>query len=477
MSRRYPALALVLVALGAIVFSARETSEADVATFSLAAQGWMPFVPEVTGATETWFCPGVPASGIDGDEGAVTIANRGEHRLIGSVLLMNETSETRRLEIDIDGWSSATVDLDATLPGAVVGAVVEIDGGGAVVEQTSFQFAGTSVAPCANATSDTWFLADGFTVDGSLDQIILTNPFEQTVVANLEFATREGSRAPASYTGLTVPARSVRVIDLGAPGAGAQGEPILAVSVEASRGRLVVGRSQRFRGGGRFGSQVTVASPVLRDQWWFVNGDKDSGVSERFSIYNPTAEVVEVDVVFVGIDRPVGVDPIAVPARQVVIFESGPEPDLAEGRHATVFATQAKESVVVERAITRVADDGISTSVLLGATPRQDGYLASRWFVSAGPSTPTDDAVVLLNADNTPATVSVFAVGTSGPVLVPGLEQIELPPSSLLTIDLTDPVVIDRQLIIESTGRIFVERSFSTGVGSARTSSWAVPAG
>lgn len=477
MSRRYPALALVLVALSAIVLSARNTTDAEVATFSLAAQGWMPSAPAVTGSTETWFCPGVPASGLDGDEGTLTIANRGGDRLVGSVLLMNDRSETRRLQVNIDGWSSATVDLDATMPGQFVGAVVEINGGGAVVEQTSFQTVGSSVAPCANATSDTWFLADGFTVEGSLDQIILTNPFEQTVVANLEFATREGSRAPASYTGLTVAARSVRVIDLGAPGAGAQGEPILAVSVEATRGRLVVGRSQRFLGGGRLGSQVTVASPVLRDQWWFVNGDKGPGVSERFSIYNPTAEVVEVDVVFVGITRAVGVAPIAVPARQVVIFESGPQADLVEGRHATVFATQAKESVVVERAITRVGDDTISTSVMAGATPRQDGYLASRWFISSGPSTPTDEAVVLLNGDNTPATVSVFAVGTSGPVLVPGLEAIELPAASLLTLDLTDPVVIDRQLIIESTGRIFVERSFSTGVGGARTSSWAIPAG
>ncbi len=96
--------------------------------------------------------------------------------------------------------------------------------------------------------------------------------------------------------GLTVPARSIRVVDLGAPGAGAQSEPILAVSVEVSRGRLVVGRSQRFLGGGRLGTQVTLASPALRDQWWFVNGDKGPGVSERYSIYNPTDNQVEVDV-------------------------------------------------------------------------------------------------------------------------------------------------------------------------------------
>ena len=156
-------------------------------------------------------------------------------------------------------------------------AVVEVEGGGALVEQQAFHPSGDSSAACANATSDTWYLADGFTVDGSLDQIVLTNPYDQTVVASLEFATREGSRAPGSYSGLTVPARSTRVIDLGAPGAGAQGEPILAVSVTSTRGRLVVGRSQRFLGGGRLGTQVTLASPAPRDQWWFANGRKGAG--------------------------------------------------------------------------------------------------------------------------------------------------------------------------------------------------------
>ena len=132
--------------------------------------------------------------------------------------MFNERSENRRLELAVDGWSMATVDLDATLPGEMVGAVVEVEGGGALVEQQAFHPSGNSGAACANATSDTWYLADGFTVDGSLDQIVLANPYDQTVVASTRVRHREGSRAPGSYSGLTVPAQ-YRVIDLGAPGA------------------------------------------------------------------------------------------------------------------------------------------------------------------------------------------------------------------------------------------------------------------
>ena len=334
------------------------------------------------------------------------------------------------------------------------------------------------MAACATTTSDEWYLADGFTVEGSLNQVVLTNPFEQTVVVNLEFATREGPRRPASYRGLTVPARSVRVVDLGAPGAGAQSEPTLAVKIEASRGRLVVGRSQRFLGGGRSGTQVTLATSVLRDQWWFVDGDKGSGISERYSIYNPTDDQVEVDVIFLGIESPISVDPIVVPARQVVTFDSGPLADLPEGRHATVLATSTAEpSIVVERAITRTVDEQVATSVIVGATPRQDLYVATTWYLAAGPSEATPAGLIVYNADNAAGTISVSAVGTSGPVPVPGLQDVPILAASFVVIDLTDPLVLDRQLVIESTTRVFVERSSSTGRGNTRTSSWAVPAG
>ncbi len=476
MTRRLPALLALLISVGALVVGTRSQLEATMPTFSVSANGWMPSAPPIGGLTETWFCPGVPATGVDGVEGEIVIANRTSERMVGSVLLVSTDQEPLRLALDVDGWASATVDVDDLLPGAVVGAVVEIDGGGGVVEQRSLQPSGDSVAACANATSDTWYLADGFTVDGSLDQIILTNPFEQTVVANLEFATQEGSRRPQSYRGLTVPPRSIRVIDLGAPGAGAQSEPILAVSVEATRGRLVVGRAQSFVGGGRSGTQVTLAAPALRDQWWFADGAKGPGVSERFSIYNPTDEQVEVDVIFVGIDTPVLLDPIVVAAREVVTYDPGDEADLPDGRHTTVFA-QSQSSIVVERAITRTVGDTTATSVLLGATPRQDAYVASTWHVGVSPDEPTEDGLIVYNADNTAGTVTVSAVGQSGPVPVPGLEAIPLNGAAVMTIDLIDPIVLGRELVLESTSRVFVERSFPTGRGDTRSSSWAVPAG
>src|SRR4029450_9331334 len=74
-------------------------------------------------------------------------------------------------------------------------------------------------------------------------------------------------------------------------------------------------RSQRFLGGGRLGTQVTAASPAPRDQWWFANGRKGSERTDRYSIYNPTDDDVEVDTIFLGI--PEGIEADRMPVRAV----------------------------------------------------------------------------------------------------------------------------------------------------------------
>jgi hypothetical protein len=475
--RRIPMLVLAVLALAVVVTTARDTVAVERALFSPAATGWMPSAPTADRLTESWFCPGVPATGVEGVEGSVVIVNRSPERRVGSVLVYNETAENRRLALDLDPWASSFVDLDLTLPGAMVGALVEVEGGGVLVEQQSSRPSGNSSAACANATSDAWFLADGSTAEGSIDQIVLSNPYDQTVVASLEFATREGPRAPGSYSGLTVPARSVRVIDLGAPGAGAQGEPILAVSVQASRGRLVVGRSQWFLGGGRLGTQVTLASPTPRSQWWFSNGDQSEGTVERYAIYNPSDDDAEVDVIVLGVDVPFFPEPIVVPSRQVVVFDPSEVADFPTGDYSIVLSTLAEESIVVERATTQVLDDEIGTSVIAGAVSRPDGYYANSWYVVQAPARPTAQALAIHNADNGAGTVTVSVIGSSGPVPVPGLTDVPLGAAQRIELDLTDPLVLGRPLLVDATNRVFVEQWFPTGRGDLRVASWAIPVG
>jgi hypothetical protein len=147
------------------------------------------------------------------------------------------------------------------------------------------------------------------------------------------------------------------------------------------------------------------------------------------------------------------------------------------GRHASVFSTLADPSIVVERILTRPAGDSVATSVVLGAPPRVDGYVASRWHLGIGPSEPTTAALVVYNVDNVDGTITIEAVGPGGPSAVPSLTDVPIGAGQVITIDLVDPDALDTELIVQSSNRVFVERSLPRGNGLEGTSgSWALPA-
>ncbi len=526
MSRRsIPGLLLVVVGLIGMVVIGRDTPPREPPFFASTGGTWMPAVGASGVLTGSWFCPGVPASDAEGVGGTVVISNRDAAQLVGRYTVLTEEGVVADESFSVGSWTQTTIDVDAFTNASFASVVVEIEGGGGLVEQRAEHPLGDSVAPCSNDTSATWYVADGYTLEDSVETLILTNPFDEPVVASLRFSTEAREAQPGQFGGFTVPPRSVRTISIAE--LGARDEPIISVAVEATAGRLVVGRAQEYRGGGRFGYDVSLAAPELRDQWWFADGERADGVEETYSIYNPTDDEVEVTVFFGGLPLDSsGVnegDPIVVPPRRSVIFdptsdrssdvvegvvEGGVEGDVAgevdgepgvdegaeaseddgfvelqpvstelpEGRHATVFSTLAQPSIVVERVITRPADGSIATSVVLGAPPRPDGFVPNTWHMGIGPSEPTEDALVIYNIDQVEAAVTVSVVGPDGPSAVPSLTDVALPSGSIITLDLVDPDVLGRELIVTSSSRVFVERLLPRGNDlPGRSGSWLLP--
>jgi hypothetical protein len=478
--RAIPAVVLLLVGFAALVAVGREQPAEPTPYFTATAGAWMPSVTDNPALTGSWFCPGVPATGEDGVGGEVVVANRDDEQLLGRFTILTPDGVGASDTVVVEPWSRTAIDVDAYVTAPFAGVVVEIDGGRGFVEQRAQHPAGDSVAPCSDSTSDEWYFADGFTVDGSVETLVLTNPYDDAAVVDLLFATQAGESTPAAFQGFTILPQSVETIPIA--DLGARDEPVIAVKVAAERGRLVVGRAQHYLGGGRLGYDVSLAAPALRDQFWFADGEAGDGITETFAIYNPTDDDVQVDVVFLGIPLDAGysdVAPIDVPAHQVVVYDPSADQDaeLPPGRHASVFSTLAEPSVVVERVLTRPAGDAVATSVVLGAPPRTDGYVASRWHVGIGPSEPTSQALVVYNVDNVDGTVTIEAVGPGGPSPVPALTDLPIGAGQVITIDLVDGDVIDRELIVQSTNRVFVERSLSRGNGLPGSSgSWALPA-
>lgn len=488
MNRRIPAMVLAVLALAGAVAATRYQPQRDEAVFGLFEAPWMPHAVESGEVTEAWFCPGIPATGVDDTGGILRIANRRGEPSAGTAVLFNDKSETKRIDLNIPAFSVQEIDVAAELKGEITSAVVEIAVGGTLVEQVSKTPTGNSIAPCSNSTSSNWYFADGFTTDGSRERILLSNPYDQPIVAKLTIAVTAGARDQADYRNIPVPARTVKIIDLGTVGSGVQDEEMVAVTVTALRGQLAVGRVAEFAGGGRSGVQVSTASPALSDQWRFAGGRKGEGIVERYSIYNPTEAPIEVEAVVLGPTagtdaqgNPILIDIPTIPisAGHIAEFDPSSIDGFPDGDYAVVFSTLSTPSIVVERATTQTIAGSTNTSVIAGATARPiDQYLPTQWQVPAGPADALEAALIVHNLDLTPGTLTIYAIGANGPVQVPGMIDLPLPNSdAIMRVDLSAPEVLGRQLIIQTTNRTTVERWYRSGRGDTRTVAWAFPTG
>jgi hypothetical protein len=518
-------IGLIVVGRGAVGPNERrcegeiDPSSCTTSYFAATGDSWMPAVGVSGALTGSWFCPGLPASGDDGVGGEVVVSNRESTAIAGRYQILTQEGVVVDEPFSVEAWSQTRIDISGRVAAvAFASVVVEIEGGAGFVEQLARHPLGNSVAPCSNDTSPNWYVADGFTLEGSVETLVLTNPFDEAVVANLRFSTEARESEPGQFKGFTVLPRSVRTIPIAE--LGARDEPIISVAIEATSGRLVVGRAQEYQGGGRSGYSIVLAAPALDDQWWFADGERSAGVRETYSIYNPTDDDVEVTVFFGGLPLSASAvndnrDALLVPSRRVVVFdpyadsttteapptseappsseappasepagEDGvilesvdPVVDFPEGRHSAVFATLSEPSIVVERILTRPFDDTIFTTSVLGALPVPvTGFVPNTWTLGIGPTAPTEQALVVYNIDQVDATVTVSAVGPAGPEAVPSLTDVALASGGILTIDLVDPAVLDRELIVTSTSRVFVERLLPRGEGlPGRTGSWLLP--
>ena len=96
--------------------------------------------------------------------------------------------------------------------------------------------------------------------------------------------------------------------------------------------------------------------------------------------------------------------------------------------------------------------------------------------MAIGTDLPLEDVLVVLNATGSEGTVTVKTLGVGGEVPVPGMEAIPLPASGVITIGVTDPTALGHPLIVESTQRIYVERSLPRDPNlRGRSGSFALP--
>jgi len=471
-TRRVVALALlVLAALVVVGTSANDVKRATV-TF---AESPRPGTPRLAVGDDvvsaTWFCGGTAALGAadNGEYGGDVVAtNPGETAATGTVTILTIDRDPVVVPFSIEPRSQSTIDLDEIVTANYVSAVVEVDRVEVAVEQRSLHPAGDVLSPCANTTSSEWYLADGFTASDSDLRLLMSNPYLSPAIVDITISTAQGPRSPSELQGYVIPPRSLRVLNL--EEAGFRDEPVVAASVLATSGRILVAKDQHFLGSGRLGHVTSLGAPALGDEWWFADGEKGEGVTERLVIFNPTEADVEADVIVLGLDETAGViEPttLTVPSREVVVYDTSAIAALPDGRHGLLVSTLSEPALVVERVITRPTGESVSTSVLLGA---EGASLSTRWLASVTPTVALEGALVVLNVSPNPANVDVLSVGPGGEDPIPQLSDIAIPANGWRAIDLVDAVSLGRPIVVRSDQPILVERRIERNQRGSGTS-------
>ena len=476
MNRRLPALVVALGLAGALASVVSRETTPTTAVFATASEPGTPrLVIRGDTVSSTWFCGGTPALGAseNGEYGGeVILTNPTDSPASSVVSIFTIDRDPIVVAVAVDPRSQQIVDLDAVVSAPYVSAMVEVDRPEVAVEQVSRHPAGDAVAACTTTTSDEWYVADGFTAAGSDLRLLVTNPYPSAAIIDVEISTAAGPRTPGELQGYVVPPGSLRVLNL--EDAGFRDEAVVAVSLVASTGRVVVAKDQHYLGGGRLGHLTALASPATSDEWWFADGAFASDVAERLVIFNPTDTDVQADIVVLGVpglEADYDSTALTVPSREVVVFDVAGVPGLVEGPHALLVTTWSGPSLVVERVVTRPAGQSVVSSAMLGA---QGDALASEWFVSVTSTDGSQPSLVVLNVSPEPVTVEVSSIGPGGPEPVTSTVGLVLEANQRREIALDD--VAGRPIVVSASDVVVVERLIErndSGIG--RLSSLALP--
>ena len=448
--RRVATIAVVLVVLvGGGLLDRRSRPPASTAE--------LPPVPVAAAAearSSAWYCAGATAAKDGAADGTVVVANAGSRSLQGTLTAFPNNGPPKTRPISVGPASRATVSLAEVVSAPFVSALVELDGGEAVVELAVTGPLGASGTPCASAASSQWYFADGSTTRDATSVLFLFNPFPDDAVVDLVFGTEEGPITPQALTGLTVRGGALTTVNMGEF---VQRREQATTTLRARAGRLVASRLQTFDGSvGRKGMALTLGAAAPGDLWYLPEGVVNDGLNQRYQIFNPTEREAEVEVALAlesGEAEPLT---LTVPGESRVTVNANDEARIPKGvPHAATVRSLNGVGVVVERTI-----DAAPAARRTGLAEAFGARLtARRWCLAAGAADDsTDEFVVLQNPGSEPARVSLVVLVDGERVSGDALQNVEVGPGQRRSVRIADavrraatPVVVeaDRPVVVE----------------------------
>lgn len=460
------AVAVVVLLAGGLLVDHQVGRAGPTAPLAAARPVGAPVASPSGALSSTWYCPGGQSAPDQAASTSVALANPTGHEATGRILVLPAQGDPLESPVTVPPRGQTVVDLATVFGGPVVaGASVDLDQGGVVVQQTVKVPEGTIVAPCSSSASTTWYTAAGSTGRDADLLLSVLNPFPDDAIVDLSFATDQGGAAPAELQGIVVPNRHLVVVDVGDK---VRRRDAVSASVNARRGRVVVGKVQR-RGSS---STSTLAAPVTSPSWFFASGGKLDGLTDGLQLFNPSAQDASVTVEL-NLDKG-AVEPLSVtvPAggRGEVVVSASTGIGKGVGYAATVQSADGV-GIVAER--TFLASSPLSRP---GSDIDELGMIggAGRWVSAAG-DLKGSDSLAIVNLGIEPATITFLVLdGKNGPV--PGVEPMTVPSGARGTVALDGHLTQRNQaVLVESDQPVLVDRGGFDPAGPVSSFTPAVP--
>ncbi len=463
-ARRAPALAIIAVLLvGGGLLDRQGRPASRTTTVPLA-----PVAAAANAKSSAWYCTGATAIKDGGADGTVIVANASQRTLQGAVTVFPFQGLPKAIPIQVGPAGRQTVHLSDVAPAVFASAVVELDGGEAVVELSDSGPFGDTVAPCASTASAQWYFADGVTTKDATEGLFLFNPFPDDAVVDLVFGTEDGSVTPQALTGLAVQGGTTAFVNVGEF---VQRREQVTATITTRAGRLVVDRLQTFDGtAGRKGIAVALGAASTSTLWYLPDGLVADGIIERYHVFNPTRKEARVEVALALEQGQAEPFVLTVPAEGRVTIAANDEARIPKSvSHAATVRSLNGVGVVVERAVdAAVADkrNGVARTPAAQTTAR-------RWVLAAGASDETNEEYVAIqNPGSTAAHVSITILGDATQAANAALKNLDVAPGGRRSVRLNDTVKLPATpVLVTSDQPVVVERVVNRlkGIGISMT--------
>ena len=409
----------------------------------------MPHVNDTAKLTGSWFCPGLPASGEEGVGGEVVVSNRAGEQLVGRFSVLTPDGVAATQDFTVEPWSRNTID--------VVGA-----GDRAVRECRRRTRRWGRPRRAAGAPPGRRF--GGPVLQRHVRHVVprrrVHRRRQRGVAHPVEPVRRRGDRP------VDVRHRVGRVVTVGVPrlpdpAALGEGDPARRDSVPATS-RSSPSRSPRRAGGSCSGGRSTTSaaggsatrsrSPPRRrgTSSGSPTASRATASPRRTrSTTRPMPTSRSTPCSSVCRSRRTSAGSRRSPFRHAGwSCSTRPTSSSPERCRTGVMPSSSRRwptpSIVVERVLTRPADDSVATTVVVGAPPREDGFVATQWHLGIGPA----------DADDRPRSWSTTSTTSREPSrsrpsaraarrAIEGLSDIPIGPGAVITIDLAAPDALE----------------------------------